>query len=93
MLRGSWSRAMYKIHQINSAHKFKQTYILSELSKDSPIKNLQPIRDNLVKLAKHNEKDLFGIEKIIHRNKGKALVKWKDYEEPTWEPKSILKRS
>ena len=86
---------MYKIHQINSAHKFKpmHTYILSELGKDLPVKNLPPVQENLLKLAKYNEKDLFEIEKIIRRNKGKALVKWEDYEVPTWEPKSILKRS
>ena len=94
MLRGSLSRAMYKIHQINGSHKFKpiHTYILSELGKDSPVKNLPAIQENLLKLAKLNEKDLFEIE-IICRNKGKVLVKWKDYEVPTWEPKSILKRS
>ena len=90
-----WSRVMYKIHQINSVHKFKpmHTYILSELGKDLPVTNLLPIQENLLKLAIHKEKDLFKIEKIIHRNKGKVLVKWKDYEVPTWEPKSILKRS
>ena len=70
-----------------------QTYILSELGKDSPVKNLLPIQENLLKLAKHNEKDLLEIEKITHGNKGKVLVKWKDYEVPTLEPKSILKRS
>ena len=95
MLRGSWSRAMYKIHQINNAQKFKlmHTYILSKLGKDLPVKHLVPIQENLLKLAKHNEKDLFEIEKTICSNKGKVLVKWKDYEVPAWEPKSLLKRS
>ena len=49
--------------------------ILCKLGKDLPVKNLAPIQENLLKLAKHNEKDLFEIEKVIRRNKGKELVK------------------
>ena len=60
-LSGSWSRTMYKIHQIKVAHKFNpmHTYILSELGKDSPVKYLPAIQENLLKLARYNERDSF----------------------------------
>lgn len=41
-------------------------------------------------MVKYNE-DLYEIEKILKENKGKLLVKWKGYEEPTWIYKKDLK--
>ena len=72
-LSGSWSRSMYKIHQINMAHKFNpmHTYILFELGKDSPVRNLPVIQENLLKLARHNERYLFYVEKILKRKRTK----------------------
>ena len=84
---------MHKIHRINVAHKFNplHSYILSELGKDSPVENLPAMQENLVKLARHNKRDLFYVEKILKWKKNKVLVKWLGYKVPTWEPKSVLK--
>ena len=87
-LSGSWSKTMYKIHRVNTAHKFKpmHTYILSEIGGDTPVKHLPPIQETLLQLAHRNKDDLYKIEKILKRKNGKVLVKWADYKVPSWEP-------
>ena len=87
-LSGSWSKTMYKIHRVDTAHKFKpmHTYVLAKIGRDIPIKHLPPIQENLLKLTHQNKNDLYEIEKILKRKNGKVLVKWADYEVPSWEP-------
>ena len=87
-LSGSCSKTMYKIHRVNTAHNFKlmHTYILSEIGRDTLVKHLPPIQETLLQLAHHNKDDLHEIEKILKRKNGKVLVKWADYEVPSWEP-------
>ena len=50
-LMGPWSKTMYKINQINPAHKFKpmHTYMLEELGKDTPVNDLPPIQESHLK--------------------------------------------
>ena len=79
---------MYKIHSVDTAHKFKpmHTYVLAKIRRDTPIKHLPPIQENLLKLAHRNKNDLYEIEKVLKRKNGKVLIKWADYEVPSWEP-------
>ena len=87
-LSGSWSKTMYKIHRVNTTDKFKpmHSYVLSEIGRDTPVKHLSPIQETLLQLAHRNKDDLYEIEKILKRKNGKVLVKWADYEVPSWEP-------
>ena len=84
---------MYKIHRINKVHKFNpmHSYILVELGKNTPVKGLPQIQENLLKLAHHNKTDLHEVVKILKRRKGRVLIKWAGYDVSTWEPeKSII---
>ena len=90
---GSWSKTIYKINQVNPAHKFKpmHTYLLAELGKDTPINDLPPIQESHLKFSHQNKDDLYKIEKILERKRGKVLIKWLGYEVPMWESNKILK--
>ena len=67
------------------------TYLLAELGKDTPVNDLPPIQEGHLILANQNKDDLYEIEKILDRKRGKVLVKWLGYEVPTWESNKILK--
>ena len=60
---------MYKIHRVDTAHKFKpmHTYVLAKIGRDTPIKHLPPIQENLLKLTHRNKNDLYEIEKVLQR--------------------------
>ena len=87
-LTGNWSDKLYKIQLINSAHSFKpmHTYVLAELGTDKPVNDLPPIREDFLKKVRMNDTDTFIVEKVLERKGNKVLVKWLDYEVPTWEP-------
>ena len=91
-LTGNWSDKMYNIHSINEAHSFKpmHTYVLGELGTSLPADGLPVIREDFLKKASNNPKDMFIIEKVLNRKGNKVLVKWLDYEQPTWEPISNI---
>ena len=91
-LTGNWSDKMYNIHSINEAHSFKpmRTYVLGELGTNLPAYGLSAIREDFLKKASNNLQDMFIIEKVLNRKGNKVLVKWLDYEQPTWEPISNI---
>ena len=91
-LTGNWSDEMYNIHSINEAHSFKpmHTYVLGELGTNLPTYGLPAIREDFLKKASNNPQDTFIIEKVLNRKGNKVLVKWLDYEQPTWEPISNI---
>ena len=91
-LTGNWSDKMYNIHSINEAHSFKpmHTYVLGELGTNLPAYGLPVIRTDFLKKASNNPQDMFIIEKVLNRKGNKVLVKWLDYEQPTWEPISNI---
>ena len=62
---------MYKIHRINKVHKFNamHSYVLAELGKNTPVKGLPQIQENLLKLAHHNRNDLHEVEKYSREEK------------------------
>ena len=85
-LTGNWSDKMYNIHSINEAHSFKpmHTYVLGELGTSLPAYGLPAIWED------NNPQDMFIVEKVLNRKGNKVLVKWLDYEQPTWEPISNI---
>ena len=91
-LTGNWSDKMYNIHSINEAHSFKpmHTYVLGELGTNLPVYGLPAIREDFLKKASNNSQDSFIVEKVLNRKGNKVLVKWLDYEQPTWEPISNI---
>ena len=91
-LTGNWSEKMYNVHSINEAHPFKpmHTYVLGELGTSLPAYGLPAIREHFLKKASNNLQDTFIIEKVLNRKGNKILVKWLDYEQPTWEPISNI---
>ena len=91
-LTGNWSDKMYNVHSINEAHSFKpmHTYVLGELGTGLPAYGLPVIREDFLKKASNNPQDMFIIEKVLNRKGNKVLVKWLDYEQPTWEPISNI---
>ena len=91
-LTGNWSDKMYNIHSINEAHSFKpmHTCMLGELGTGLPAYGLPAIREDFLKKASNNPQDTFIIEKVLNRKGNKVLVKWLDYEQPTWEPISNI---
>ena len=91
-LTGNWSDKLYNIHPINEAHSFKpmHTYVLGELGTFLPAYGLPAIREDFLKKASNNPQDTFIVEKVLNRKGNKVLVKWLDYEQPTWEPISNI---
>ena len=91
-LTGNWSDKMYNVHSINEAHSFKpmHTYVLGELGTGLPVYGLPAIREDFLKKASNNPQDTFILEKVLNRKGNKVLVKWLDYEQPTWEPISNI---
>ena len=91
-LTGNWSDKMYNVHSINEAHSFKpmHTYVLGELGTGLPAYGLPAIREDFLKKASNNLQDTFIVEKVLNRKGNKVLVKWLDYEQPTWEPISNI---
>ena len=91
-LTGNWSDKMYNVHSINEAHSFKpmHTYMLGELGTGLPAYGLPAIREDFLKKASNNPQDMFIVEKVLIRKGNKVLVKWLDYEQPTWEPISNI---
>ena len=94
-LMGNWSDKLYQIHSINTAHTFKpmHTYLLAELGMSRPCTDLPPMREDILKKARVNSNDTFIVEKVLQRKGNKALVKWADYDTPTWEPISAIPES
>ena len=92
---GNWSDKLYQIHSINTAHMFKpmHTYLLAELGTNHPSMDLPPMREDFLKKAQVNSNDTFIVEKVLQRKGNKALVKWADYDTPTWEPMSAIPKS
>ena len=92
---GNWSDKLYQIHSINTAHMFKpmHTYLLAELGTNHPSMDLPPMREDFLKKAQVNSNDTFIVEKVLQRKGNKALVKWADYDTPTWEPMSAIPTS
>ena len=90
-LTGSWSSKIYMIHSINRAHSFRpmHTYILAELGTNTPSSDLPPIQEHLLKHTFITKSDTFAIEKILKTKGNQVLVKWQDYEVPTWELESL----
>ena len=66
------------------------SYILAELGTNTPSTDLPPIQEHLLKHAFITKWDMFAIEKILKTKGNRVLVKWQDYEVPTWEPKSSI---
>ena len=66
------------------------TYVLGELGTGLPAYGLPAIREDFLKKASNNPQDTFIIEKVLNRKGNKVLVKWLDYEQPTWEPISNI---
>ena len=68
-MSGSWPKTMYKIHRVDTAHKFKpmHTYVLAEIGRDTPIEHLPPVQENLLKFAHQNKNNLYEIEKILKK--------------------------
>ena len=91
-LTRNWSDKMYNVHSINEAHSFKpmHTYVLGELGTGLPAYGLPAIREDFLKKASNNLQDTFIVEKVLNRKGNKVLVKWLDYEQPTWEPISNI---
>ena len=91
-LTGNWCDKMYDVHSINEAHSFKpmHTYVLGELGTGLPAYGLPAIRKDFLKRASNNPQDMFIVEKVLNRKGNKVLVKWLDYEQPTWEPISNI---
>ena len=91
-LSGSWSKKIYSIYRVNKAHSFKpmNMYLLSEIGKDSPTKDLLAIQENLLKEAIYTKRDKFLIKKILKKRKNHVLIKWLNYNVPTWEPRSAI---
>ena len=91
-LTGNCSDKMCNIYSINQAHSFKpmHTYVLGELGTNLPAYGLPAIREDFLKKASNNPQDTFIVEKVLNRKGNKVLVKWLDYEQPTWEPISNI---
>ena len=91
-LTGNWSDKLCNIHSINEAHSFKpmHTYMLGELGTNLPAYGLPAIREDFLKKASNNPHDTFIVEKVLNRKGNKVLIKWLDYEQPTWEPISNI---
>ena len=91
-LTGNWSDKMYNIHSINEAHSFKpmHTYMLGKLGTSVPAYGLPAIREDFLRKASNDLQNMFIIEKLLNRKGNKVLVKWLDYEQPTWEPISNI---
>ena len=62
------------------------TYMLAELGTNKPSSELPPIREDFLKCSCVNEQDTFIVERILDKKGHKLLVKWLDYQQPTWEP-------
>ena len=94
-LMGNSSDKLYQIHLINTVHTFKpmHTYLLAELGTNRPSTYLPPMREDFLKKARVNSDDTFIVEKVLQRKGNKALVKWADYNTPTWDPISALPKS
>ena len=104
-LTGNWSDKIYQIHSINKAHSFNPMYtyvlselgtsrrsnVLSELGTSRRSSDLPSIREDFLKVARVNLNDTFIIDKVLQCKGNKLLVKWHDYETPTWEPSFIPK--
>ena len=92
---GNWSDKLYQIHLVNTVHMFKpmHTYLLAELGTNHPSTDLPLMREDFLKKARVNSNDTFIVEKVLQRRGNKALVKWPDYDTPTWEPISAIPKS
>ena len=66
------------------------TYVLSELGTSRPSSDLPSIREDFLKVARVNSNDTFIVDKVLQCKGNKLLVKWRDYETPTWEPSSFI---
>ena len=92
LIGGIVVQKIYSIHSINKAHSFKpmHTYLLSKLGMDTPSSDLPPIQENLLKKPFVTNQDTFAMEKVLKLHGNCVLVKWSNYNVPTWEPKSSI---
>src|SRR6201990_2330159 len=69
----------------------EEIFIIAEVLKTNPITYKIKDRNNEVIIGSYYEQEmvkykseLYEVEKILKRNKGKLLVKWKDYKTTSW---------
>lgn len=79
-------KKFFELEFINSLIRFNSTAINSEIQATAKMPTLK---------KKHFGRRIYEIEKLLdkrikRKNKVEYLVKWKDYEDPTWEPKENL---
>ena len=88
-LSGSWTREVYRILRVHRAHSFKpmHTYTLCKLNTTVPILGLPSLPEHQIKKATITPRQTFPVERILKKRKNKVLVKWQDYDVPTWEPR------
>ena len=88
-LSGSWTREIYRILRVHRAHSFKpmHTYTLCKLNTTVPVPGLPSLPENQIKKATITSRQTFPVERILKKRKNKVLVKWQDYDVPTWEPR------
>ena len=88
-LSGSWTREIYRILRVHRAHLFKpmQTYTLCKLNTTVPVPGLPSLREHQIKKASITPRQTFPVECILKKRKNKVLVKWQEYDVPTWEPR------
>ena len=66
------------------------TYVLGELGTNLPAYGLPAVREDFLKKHPTTLQDMFIVEKVLNRKGNKVLLKWLDYEQPTWEPISNI---
>ena len=88
-LSGSWTREIYRILRVHRAHSFKpmHTYTLCKLNTTVPVPGLPSLPEHQIKKATITPRQTFPVERILKKRKNKVLVKWRDYDVPTWEPR------
>ena len=88
-LSGSWTREIYRILRVHRVHSFKpmHTYTLCKLNMTVPIPGLPSLPEHQIKKATITLRQTFPVERILKKRKNKVLVKWQDYDVPTWEPR------
>ena len=92
-LSGSWTREIYRILRVHRAHSFKpmHTYTLCKLNTTVPIPGLPSLPEYQIKKATITPRQTFPVERILKKRKNKVLVKWRDYDVPTWEPRRYVR--
>ena len=82
-LSGSWMREIYRILRVHRAPSFKPMQAQYDRSHSW---TTFPTRKPNEK-ATITSRQTFPVERILKKRKNKVLVKWQDYDVPTWEPR------